>query len=80
MWLNISLSMAGKFSISAAFGASYIYAAEIYPTPVRNLGLGTCSSWARIGGILSPFIAMLDSTAKPLPYVVFGMMAIIGGE
>nr|XP_039251339.1 organic cation transporter protein-like [Styela clava] len=79
LWLNICLSMFGKFSIAAAFGTVYIYAAEIYPTPIRNLGLGVCSSWARIGGILSPFIAMLDEYAKPLPYVVFGLMSIFGG-
>nr|CAB3266145.1 organic cation transporter protein-like [Phallusia mammillata] len=79
LWLNISLSMLGKFSIAAAFGVVYIFAAELYPTPIRNVGIGTCSSFARIGGIMSPLIAMLEILAKPLPYVVFGLMAIIGG-
>uniref|UniRef100_H2YMR5 Major facilitator superfamily (MFS) profile domain-containing protein n=1 Tax=Ciona savignyi TaxID=51511 RepID=H2YMR5_CIOSA len=79
LWLNITLSMIGKFSIAAAFGTVYIYAAELYPTPIRNVGIGVCSSFARIGGILSPFIAMLNVVAKPLPYVVFGLMSIFGG-
>nr|XP_002128813.1 organic cation transporter protein [Ciona intestinalis] len=79
LWLNITLSMVGKFSIAAAFGTVYIYAAELYPTPIRNVGIGVCSSFARIGGIMSPFIAMLDVIAKPLPYVVFGLMSIFGG-
>lgn len=35
MWLNVMLSIIGKFSISATFGTVYIYAVEIYPTPVR---------------------------------------------
>ena len=33
--LNIVLSMIGKFAITASFGTVYIFAAELYPTPIR---------------------------------------------
>ncbi|XP_076826014.1 organic cation transporter protein-like [Clavelina lepadiformis] len=79
LWLNVILSMMGKFAISAAFGAAYIYTTELYPTPVRNVGIGVCSSFARVGGIVSPFVAMLSSVEEALPYCVFGAMSIIGG-
>ena len=46
----------------------------------RNVGIGVCSSFARVGAILSPVIAMLTDVAKPLPYVVFGVMSIVGGR
>lgn len=35
VWLNVTLSTFGKFSISATFGIVYILTAETYPTPVR---------------------------------------------
>jgi len=33
--LTITFSMIGKFGISAAFGAVFLYAPELFPTTVR---------------------------------------------
>lgn len=46
----------------------------------RNVGLGVCSSTARIGAMLAPFIAMLDVLGPAIPYVAFGLLALLGGE
>jgi len=46
----------------------------------RNVGIGVCSSFARVGAILSPVIAMLSEVSEALPYVVFGVMSLIGGK
>lgn len=40
VWLNVLLSTIGKFSITATFGTVYVYAIEIYPTPVRSVPRG----------------------------------------
>jgi len=32
---------------------------QVLPTTVRSIGLGTCSSMARVGAILTPFIAQV---------------------
>ena len=53
------MSMMGKFGIAAAFAIVYVYTAEIFPTPIRSLGIGICSTSARFGGIIAPFVVHL---------------------
>ena len=59
----------GKFAVSAAFCVMYLYTAELYPTQVRNIGLGLCSVGARLGGILSP-IVLLSVRTFPTRYTI----------
>lgn len=51
--------MTGKFGFTMAFCIVYIYTAEIYPTVLRNVGMGMCSSAARIGSIIAPYVIYL---------------------
>ena len=53
------LSLVGKFGASAGFAVIYVYSAELFPTVMRNSGIGFCSLMARIGGILAPYIGDL---------------------
>lgn len=57
--LIVITSLLGKFGIAAAFGCIFVYTAELYPTEYRGIGVGACSSFARIGGILAPLAASL---------------------
>lgn len=49
--------MLGKLFATAAFATIYIISAELFPTAIRNAGMGSSSLWARVGGMISPFIA-----------------------
>jgi len=56
-YVLIGLALVGKMCITGAFGAVYILSAEIYPTVVRNAGMGSSSAVARIGSMIAPYIA-----------------------
>jgi MFS family permease len=44
-----------KFFASASYAIIYIYANELFPTNVRNTGMGICSMVARIGAIIGTY-------------------------
>uniref|UniRef100_A0A8C5ERY0 Major facilitator superfamily (MFS) profile domain-containing protein n=1 Tax=Gouania willdenowi TaxID=441366 RepID=A0A8C5ERY0_GOUWI len=45
--------------ISGGFQAAYVYTPEVYPTATRALGLGTSSGMARVGALITPFVAQV---------------------
>ena len=53
---KIILAQLGKFAITASFAMVYQYAAEMFPTAVRNVGVGSSSFFSRFGSILAPFV------------------------
>lgn len=67
MLINICTTMLGftillfllRSVVSMNFNVVYIYTAEVYPTSVRSIGMGFCTSFSRIGGMIAPFIAQV---------------------
>ena len=43
--------------ITGAFQAAYVYTPEAYPTRIRASALSLCSMMARVGAIVTPFVA-----------------------
>ncbi|XP_033747267.1 organic cation transporter protein-like [Pecten maximus] len=70
----------GKFGMGGVFSLTFLYTSELYPTVIRNIGMGSCAFWARFGGVVAPLVLMLgDVTHKSISVVVFGCIAMIGG-
>ncbi|XP_048404492.1 putative transporter SVOPL isoform X1 [Stegostoma tigrinum] len=64
--------------VSANFTIIYIYTAEVYPTTIRSLGLGSCSSMARIGAMIAPFVAQVLLGTWPITALcLFSAVCII---
>ncbi|XP_066254565.1 organic cation transporter protein-like [Euwallacea similis] len=78
-WLIVTLAMLGKLAITASYGAVYIFSTEQFPTVVRNAGLGAGSTCARVGSIITPYINITAHIWQPLPLLIFGALAFLGG-
>jgi len=79
--LGTTFYLLGKFGATAAFGTTYLYTSELFPTGVRNACVGLSSMCGRIGAILSPYVASLGLlTGLPwLPMAVFAALATLSG-
>jgi len=55
--MSVVLLLTGKASITMAYSVTYLHASEIFPTQVRNLGIGVTSVMENVGGFLAPLIA-----------------------
>ncbi|NXR05566.1 S22AD protein, partial [Sagittarius serpentarius] len=73
------LAIIGKFTASASFSTSYIYSAELFPTVVRQTGVGLCSMSARVAGVMAPLIRLLGQYHRAVPMVIFGSAPVVGG-
>ncbi|NXW15579.1 S22AD protein, partial [Circaetus pectoralis] len=73
------LAVLGKFAASASFSTSYVYSAELFPTVVRQTGVGLCSMSARLAGIMAPLTRLLGRYHRAVPMAVFGSAPVVGG-
>ncbi|XP_046387195.1 synaptic vesicle 2-related protein [Ischnura elegans] len=64
--------------IAGIFQAAYVYTPEVYPTPLRAVGVGTCSAMARLGAMVTPYVAqvMLKSSLD-IAISVYAVAAIL---
>ncbi|KAF5300129.1 hypothetical protein FQR65_LT09219 [Abscondita terminalis] len=77
-WPKILLGSSGMFGLSLCFPTVYIYSGELYPTVIRNIGVGTSSMCARIGSMLAPYVAGLALIEPWMPPIIFGVIPLIG--
>jgi len=80
VWLIITLAMTGKFLVAGTFALAYLYTAELFPTPVRNVAVGGASTFARVGSISAPYIVdILGKQSAGIPSFIFGVSATLAG-
>ncbi|CAI9729660.1 Hypothetical predicted protein [Octopus vulgaris] len=75
--LNIIFSLLGMFGISASFCLIWIYAPEIYPTNLRNIGLGFLTFSGSVGNMVSPYSRLLMENIPWLPGTVCSIGCIL---
>ncbi|XP_063784263.1 solute carrier family 22 member 4-like [Pseudophryne corroboree] len=77
--LSTFLVMVGKLGVTAAFSMAYVYTAELYPTVIRNMGVGVGSMSSRVGSVISPYFVYLGAYNRLLPYILMGSLTVIIG-
>ncbi|XP_078405830.1 organic cation/carnitine transporter 2-like [Cetorhinus maximus] len=75
--LATMLVMIGKFATASGFTMIYVYSAELYPTAVRNMGVGTSSTASRLGSIITPYIFYLAVYHEFLPFILIGSLMVL---
>ncbi|KAG1668049.1 Organic cation transporter 1 [Nymphon striatum] len=79
-WLKTGISLVGRACISVSFSIVYLYTAEVHPTVVRNIGVSTSSTCARLSSTLAPFSKELTKMTNPnVTKGIFGALAITAG-
>ncbi|KAG5679163.1 hypothetical protein PVAND_008753 [Polypedilum vanderplanki] len=75
----VTLATIGIIGMCISFPTVYLYGGELFPTVIRNIAIGIASMIARIGSMISPFIASgLSKKAYWLPPALFGIIPILG--
>ncbi|XP_022246530.1 organic cation transporter protein-like isoform X2 [Limulus polyphemus] len=78
--VKVVLAMFGKFCITSSFEIVYIYGAELYPTTIRNMGIGCSCMCARVGSAVAPLVRYLGVVLDPnVPPAVYGSLAVTSG-
>ena len=69
-----------KIFTNATFDLVFPYTAEYYPTRLRGTGVGYGSSAARVGGMVTPYVALHlhQHFGKHFPYMNFTIAACVG--
>jgi len=76
-----SLVIAGKTAIISAFYINFSITGEMAPTLFRNLAVGSCSAFGKIGSFTAPYLMYLGRTNdKRIPYVIMGCIALLSAS
>uniref|UniRef100_A0A1I8IWJ8 MFS domain-containing protein n=1 Tax=Macrostomum lignano TaxID=282301 RepID=A0A1I8IWJ8_9PLAT len=75
MVLLVFLAVSGKFFSNIAFCAIMAVGAEIYPTAVRNTGLGLLMATLRTGCMLSPLVNFIPY--MPARFATLGLACLV---
>ncbi|XP_023219719.1 organic cation transporter protein-like [Centruroides sculpturatus] len=77
IWLRIVFVVLSRCFTTIAINTIYGYTLELYPTVVRNVGIGSCSTFARIGSIAAPFMKDLSEKVNwSIPFIIVGVLTL----
>ncbi|CAF1671172.1 unnamed protein product, partial [Didymodactylos carnosus] len=74
----LTMNIILKFLAAGSYAIIYIYSNELFPTGVRNSGMGICSMIARVGAILGTTCNdLLARVWSDFPIVVYGIVSLV---
>lgn len=78
--LVVALAAITMFFVSSLNLAIYVYTPEIYPTRLRAVGMGICSAWAKVAGMIAPTVIgwWLGSQGMAAVFLLLGAFGVAG--
>ncbi|KAM9345110.1 solute carrier family 22 member 7-like [Symphorus nematophorus] len=73
------VAIVGKGLSEAAFTTIFLYTTELYPTVLRQNGLGYTGFVGRLGVSVAPLILLLEGVWTLLPQIIICSVAVISG-
>nr|XP_040043572.1 solute carrier family 22 member 7-like [Gasterosteus aculeatus aculeatus] len=73
------VAVIGKSMSEASFTIIFLYTTELFPTVIRQNGLGYTSFVARLGVSISPLIVLLEDVWHLLPAIIYCAVAVGSG-
>ncbi|XP_077314853.1 solute carrier family 22 member 20-like [Lithobates pipiens] len=77
--LRTALAALGKGFCASAFMCAYLYSGELFPTEIRQTGMGFSDVNARVGSVVAPVIHLIGEHIPILPAIIFGTAPILSG-
>ncbi|KAI1297694.1 Solute carrier family 22 member 5 [Halotydeus destructor] len=76
-YLFFSLLFLGRLGVTIVYNVKYLYAVELFPTAIRARALAVRLSFGCIGGLLSPYVLLMNFSGKSSPLVFYGAMCLV---
>ncbi|KAH6942817.1 hypothetical protein HPB50_010764 [Hyalomma asiaticum] len=78
-WLRQVDGLVGKTLSGSAFTVTWLYAAEVFPTVLRTVGVGACLMSIRVGSAIAPFLLDMGRyTHESVPMAVLAVTYALG--
>uniref|UniRef100_A0A1A7XEL4 Solute carrier family 22 member 6 n=2 Tax=Iconisemion striatum TaxID=60296 RepID=A0A1A7XEL4_9TELE len=77
--IRTCLAVVGKGCLAASFNCCYLYSGELYPTILRQNGMGWVSMMARVGAMVAPMVLLTGEHVPWLPALIYGGAPILSG-
>ncbi|XP_062053802.1 organic anion transporter 3 isoform X1 [Lepus europaeus] len=78
--LRTILAVFGKGCLSGSFSCLFLYTSELFPTVIRQTGMGVSNVWARVGSMISPLVKITGEIQPFIPNIIYGTVALLGGS
>ncbi|GIX79671.1 organic cation transporter 1 [Caerostris extrusa] len=76
--IGVIAALLAKAGTSAAYMTVYIQAPELFPTSLRAVGMGMCSTIGSGSTLLAPYIVYLAKFGPNIPFLCFAVIAFLG--
>ncbi|XP_062456793.1 solute carrier family 22 member 6 [Rhea pennata] len=75
--LRMVFAVVGKGSLAASFNCAYIFTGELFPTVIRQTGMGLGGTMARVGSMVAPLVRITGDVFPALPLVIYGAAPVV---